>query len=343
MEVWLRSNDGSNVSGTDRFDRILWATPHDSNLHVKGTTLFQGNSVLGAYVHVRDGATQQTGIAHMGTVDWILVECETWSMIPLENLIAHRKGSHTKIAAMISTPLEAQGAGFALQEGVDALVIPTESTMIEAALSIKAQRLEQTEPESKVENTSMDSVDLSTFTVESIEEAGLGDRYCLDFLSLFSQNEGVLVGSSAQSLFLIHSETIPSTFVPTRPFRVNAGSPHSYIMMADGSTKYLAELSAGDVALAVNASGVTRGVVLGRIKIEQRPMLKISCKFGTKSHQNDNTSHIFMQQAETVRLITETSAAVSVTDLTHDQRVLGWEGHSARHVGVAVGGEIEER
>ena len=201
------------------------------------------------------------------------------------------------------------------QEGVDALVIPAEETMIEAALSIKAQRLEKTGPESKVEEPSFDALDLSTFTVDSIEEAGLGDRYCLDFLSVFSQNEGVLVGSSAQSLYLVHSETIPSTFVPTRPFRVNAGSPHSYIMMADGSTKYLAELSAGDVVLAVKTSGITRGVVLGRIKIEQRPMLKVSCKISTKSHQNANTSHIFMQQAETVRLITEASAAVSVTDL----------------------------
>lgn len=343
MEVWLQSVQGSKVASVDGIDRVFGATPHDSNLHVKDTTLFQGNNVMGAYVHVRDGPTQQTGIAHMGTVDWILVECETWSMIPLENLIAHRKGSHTKIAAMISTPLEAQGAGFALQEGVDALVIPAEKTMIEAALSIKAQRLEKTGPESKVEDLALDSMDLSTFTVDSIEEAGLGDRYCLDFLSVFSQNEGVLVGSSAQSLYLVHSETIPSTFVPTRPFRVNAGSPHSYIMMADGSTKYLAELSAGDVALAVNSLGITRGVVLGRIKIEQRPMLKISCKMSTKSHQNANTSHIFMQQAETVRLITETSAAVSVTDLAHDQRVLGWEGHSARHVGLAVRGEIEER
>jgi len=343
MEIWLRTIDGPEVASVEGVDRLFGATPHDSNLHVKDTTLFQGNNVMGAYVHVRDGTTQQMGIAHMGTVDWILVECETWSMIPLENLIAHRKGSHTKIAAMISTPLEAQGAGFALQEGVDALVIPAEQTMIEAALSIKAQRLEQTEPESEVEEASLDSMELNMFIVESIEEAGLGDRYCLDFLSVFSQNEGVLVGSSAQSLYLVHSETIPSTFVPTRPFRVNAGSPHSYIMMADGSTKYLAELSAGDVALAVNASGATRGVVLGRIKIEQRPMLKISCKTGSKTHQNANKSHIFMQQAETVRLITESSAAVSVTDLASDQRVLGWVGHSARHVGVAVGGEIEER
>ncbi|CAM9935578.1 unnamed protein product, partial [Sphacelaria rigidula] len=31
-----------------------------------------------------------------------------------------------------------------------------------------------------------------------------------------------------------------------RPFRVNAGPVHSYALLADGSTKYLAELTAGD-------------------------------------------------------------------------------------------------
>ena len=91
MEIWLRTIDGPEVASVEGIDRLFGATPHDSNLHVKDTTLFQGNNVMGAYVHVRDGTTQQMGIAHMGTVDWILVECETWSMIPLENLIAHRK------------------------------------------------------------------------------------------------------------------------------------------------------------------------------------------------------------------------------------------------------------
>lgn len=32
----------------------------------------------------------------------------------------------------------------------------------------------------------------------------------------------------------------------TRPFRINAGPVHSYTLLADGSTKYLAELEAGD-------------------------------------------------------------------------------------------------
>ena len=152
-----------------------------------------------------------------------------------------------------------------------------------------------------------------------------------------------MVGSSAATLFLIHSETIPSTFVPTRPFRVNAGAPHAYVMMSDGSTKYMAELETGDSLLAVTTDGTTRSVVLGRIKIEQRPMVKIVGETINKTRQNANTSHVFMQQAETVRLISELSGAVAVTDLRPNHVVLGWEGHDARHVGVPIQGGIEER
>ena len=152
--------------------------------------------------------------------------------------------------------------------------------------------------------------------------------------------------SSAQvhaTLFLVHSETIPSTFVPTRPFRVNAGAPHTYVMMGDGTTKYIAELEAGDSILGVSTSGETRKIVLGRVKIEQRPMVKITGRKINILQQNDNTSHVFMQQAETVRLVSEHLHAVAVTELQPGQRILGWEGHDARHVGVPIQGGIEER
>ena len=63
----------------------------------------------------------------------------------------------------------------------------------------------------------------------------------------------------------------------------------------------------------------------------------------SKTHQNANLSHVFMQQAETVRLITSESAAISITELKQGDLVLGWEGHDARHVGLPVDGGIEER
>ena len=343
MEIWLRQRDGGADLAMDEVDRIFSDDTTPTHLRVVDGVLYQGEQVLGAHVIINDGTTQNDGITHMGTVDWIMVECKTWSMIPLENLIAHRSGSHTKIAAVINTPLEAQGAGFALEQGVDALVISSEPAMLEAALSVKAQRLERQEVDHAVDSTAMQSLQLAPLSVQSVEQAGLGDRYCLDFLSSFSAGEGILVGSSARTLFLVHSETIPSTFVPTRPFRVNAGAPHAYVMMSDGSTKYMAELQSGDGVLAVSSSGETRKVVLGRVKIEQRPMVKITGKKINILHQNDNTSHVFMQQAETVRLVSEHLHAVAVTELQPGQLILGWEGHDARHVGVPVQGGIEER
>ena len=343
MEIWLRPNDGEKDAETGKVDRVFSEGATHDHLRAVDGVLYQGERVLGAHVIIDDGATQNDGIAHMGTVDWIMVECETWSMIPLENLIAHRSGSHTKIAAVINTPLEAQGAGFALEQGVDALVISSEPAMLEAALSVKAQRLERHEPDQSFETAAVDSLQLAPLSVESVEQAGLGDRYCLDFLSSFSQGEGILVGSSARTLFLVHSETIPSTFVPTRPFRVNAGAPHTYVMMGDGTTKYIAELEAGDSILGVSTSGETRKIVLGRVKIEQRPMVKITGRKINILQQNDNTSHVFMQQAETVRLVSEHLHAVAVTELQPGQRILGWEGHDARHVGVPIQAGIEER
>ena len=340
MEIWLRSSpDGPTTP--EGVDRVFGEDDHHLRIHED--TLHEGDRLMGAYLRVRDGDTQNVGVAHLGTVEWIMVECETWSMIPLENLIAHRTGTHTKIAAVIRTPLEAQGAGFALEEGVDALVVDGDEAMMQAAMSVKAQRLEQPTVEEPVFAQTSEPTTLTTFTVEAVEQAGVGDRYCLDFLSLLLPGEGLLVGSSAEAMFLVHSETIPSTFVPSRPFRVNAGSPHSYVLMADSTTKYMAEVVAGDSLMAMDAHGRARPVVLGRVKIEQRPMLKIIGKKNAEMHPNANTCHIFMQQAETVRLITGDLTAVSVTELTAGQPVLGWEGHAARHVGQPVKGGIEER
>ena len=343
MEVWMQVEGSPPITTPEGVDRIMVDDIHPDHLRVQGDRVFHGDRVIGAYVHIKDGETQQVGMAHIGTVDWIVVDCETWSMIPLENLVAHRSGSHTKIAAVISSPIQAQGAGFALEEGVDALVVSSQPAMLEAALSVKAQRLEQAPKTQDIQATKTDHVSLVPLVLESVEEAGLGDRFCLDFLSQFHELEGLLVGSSAQVLYLIHSETIPSTFVPTRPFRVNAGAPHSYVMMADGSTKYMAELEAGDELLAVGSQGNTRPVVLGRIKIEQRPMLKLSGKETSHAIHNANNSHVFMQQAETVRLLSDEPNAVSVTELAPNDIVLGWVGHAARHVGSPVKGEIEER
>jgi 3-dehydroquinate synthase II len=342
MEIWLRLAPGDTPSSEEHVDRYLFPQPTPDHLHLASGTLFGPEGTVGAHVHIVDGATQANGIELIGSVDWILVECETWSMIPLENLIAARSGSPTKIAAVITSPMQAQGAGFALQEGVDALVMDRNPALLEAAKVVKSLRFEQETP-SEVSVQQGEDLTIANLTVKSIEEAGVGDRYCLDFLSLFHQNEGVLVGSSASTLLLVHSETVPSTFVPTRPFRVNAGAPHAYIMMGDGSTKYLAELNAGDAVRAVTSTGESRNVVLGRLKIEQRPLLKVTVSTEPNNERKPQMSHVFLQQAETVRLMANLNTTLSITDIAAGDSVLGWCGRGGRHLGKVIGSRVEER
>ena len=340
MEIWLRLSTGEDPVDDGVADRY-WSEA-EGHLNTHEGVLQGPDGIMGAHVTVKDGQSQQAGMAFVGSVDWILVECESWSMIPLENLVSARTGTHTKIAAVITSPLQAQGAGFALQEGVDALVVPNDIAILEAACSVRDQRNETPEVNAPMVEQHQ-ALTLNPMSITAVEEAGVGDRYCLDFLSLFDEGEGILVGSSASSLVLVHSETISSTFVPTRPFRVNAGSPHSYVLMADGSTKYIAELTSGDEILAVAAEGTSRHVLLGRSKIEQRPMLKISYVSGEKNGRKANESHVYLQQAETVRLVTDLPEACSVTELKVNQAVLGWTAHGARHLGKPIGGRVEER
>ena len=48
-------------------------------------------------------------------------------------------------------------------------------------------------------------------------------RVCVDLCSLLVAGEGLLVGSFAGGLFLVHSECAESAYINSRPFRVNAG------------------------------------------------------------------------------------------------------------------------
>lgn len=43
--------------------------------------------------------------------------------------------------------------------------------------------------------------------------------------------EGMLVGSFARSLFLVHSECAESRYIASRPFRVNAGPVRRSMML----------------------------------------------------------------------------------------------------------------
>ena len=90
---------------------------------------------------------QDEAISLVGMIDWILVRCSDWTMIPLENIVAAAAGSGTRIAAAISQTVDLSGAAFALQHGVDALLLHADEELWNAAEEISGER-DSVQPES---------------------------------------------------------------------------------------------------------------------------------------------------------------------------------------------------
>ena len=311
MQLWLEGEQSSDFA--KRADRV-WKT---SDPDVAGGQLddFHG---------------QDEAISLVGMIDWILVRCSDWTMIPLENIVASAAGSGTRIAAAISQTVELSGAAHALEHGVDALVLPADEELWDAAEKISGERSSVQVKEKKPEQT------LVMANVTNVESGGVGERICVDLTEKLSEGEGMLIGSSANALVLIHGETIPSEFVPSRPFRINAGAVHAYCLMADGSTKYLSELTAGDRVAIANPSNEIRSATIGRLKIERRPFLLVH--FESDNH----SAQVLVQQAETVRFINE-EGNISVTSLEKGDKIAVRLSSGMRHIGREITGEMNEK
>ena len=282
MQIWLDS--GERTSGVDLVN--------GEDLQIDGDAIYIDDKQVGRRVDVSNSDGQAKARSMAGSIEWILLDLGEWKMIPIENIIAACDGGPTKVAARISSAEQVLGAAFALQIGVDALLVTPD--ILSTALIAKSQRGERTK-DGEMPSDSED-ISLSELEVIEIKEGGVGDRICVDLIDLLNEGEGMLVGSSSNSLVLVHGETVESEFVPTRPFRVNAGAVHSYVLMADGSTSYLSELKMGDEVMVVDQESSSRSVTVGRVKIEKRPFILFKWK-----DEKNNESGTFLQQAETVR------------------------------------------
>jgi 3-amino-4-hydroxybenzoic acid synthase len=159
----------------------------------------------------------------------------------------------------------------------------------------------------------------------------MGERVCVDTCSHFRQDEGILVGSHSQGMILCVSETHPLPYMPTRPFRVNAGALHSYTLSANGRTNYLSELKAGSKVLAVDTEGRTRLVTVGRAKLETRPLLSIDAVA-----PNGTTVNLILQDDWHVRVLGPGAAVLNCTELTPGTKLLGYLPTEKRHVGYPI-------
>ena len=337
MQIWcdLRNHSTLDFDPKD-FDFIL-SNDSSSSFYTEGNNLIMDQKNIGSIVDISSVKGQDFAKGLVGLAQWIILEFDNWKMIPIENLIAICQGTGTKIAAKITKSVDVPGAAFALDIGIDAILINPKKELIDAAKIAKYQRQEQYQKYSANDEYD-EQIIMASSVISSVSNIKNSARYCIDLTTILQVGEGVLVGSSASSLALIHGETIPSEFVPTRPFRINAGSPHSYILMNDGKTKYISELKSGDEICIVKENGECRSGTIGRLKIEKRPFLQICWE-----NNNDKPSNIFLQQAETVKLVCPNNQIVAVTEIKPGDKILTYNNEGQRHIGMKISSDVEER
>ena len=147
----------------------------------------------------------------------------------------------------------------------------------------------------------------------------------------------MLVGNASSGLFLIHAESVSNPYVAPRPFRVNAGAVHAYTRVPGGKTRYLSELAAGDQILITDFKGNTAVGVVGRLKIEKRPLMLIRAEVD----QQEITT--IVQNAETIRLTAPDGQPISVVNLKKGDQVMVAMEEGGRHFGYKISETITEK
>ncbi|MEU1848603.1 3-dehydroquinate synthase II [Streptomyces sp. NPDC019990] len=276
-------------------------------------------TLVAGFVDVRDDRTLQLSCAGAMVLPYTVIHFADPTKIPLEIVLAAAESAEGKLVTVVDGLEEAAIVFDVLERGSDGILFTPRGADDVFAL---ARLLEATTPQ----------LELSTLTVESIRHVGLGDRVCVDTCSHFEEDEGILVGSYSSGFVLCCSETHPLPYMPTRPFRVNAGALHSYTLGPDNRTNYLSEVGSGSALLAVGADGRTRRVVVGRAKLESRPLLEI------RTHAEDGRLvSLTVQDDWHVRVLGPGGKVLNVTELQPGDELLGYLATDKRHVGLPIG------
>jgi len=280
-----------------------------------------------AYVRIRDERAEELAERAAGMADYTIVVGEDWTIIPLENLIA-RIGEETTLVAGVETAAEAETAFETLELGADAVLLDSDDPdEIRRTVAVRDEAERET-------------LELTWATVTAVERTGSADRVCVDTANLMEGDEGMLVGSMSRGLFFVHAETADSPYVASRPFRVNAGAVHAYVRVPGGETRYLSELESGDEVQVVDTGGTTREAVVGRVKIEKRPMFRVEAEVETEA--GTDRVETLLQNAETIKVATSEGRR-AVTDLAAGDELLLYYEPTARHFGEAVEESIIEK
>ncbi|MBN1134574.1 MAG: 3-dehydroquinate synthase II, partial [Methanosarcinaceae archaeon] len=247
-----------------------------------------------------------------------------WKVIPLENLIANLHDKDVSIISGVRNADEAKLALETLEHGSDGVLLDSDDPTQTKRTVLVAER------------SGVQMVDMVSAVVTKVEPLGMGDRVCVDTCNLMSRGEGMLVGSQSNGMFLVNSESEESPYVASRPFRVNAGAVHAYVRVGN-KTRYLSELESGDQVTIVDSSGNQRTGIVGRVKIERRPLILV------EANMNGTVIKTILQNAETIKLVGKDGNPISVAELKKGDEVLVHFEDMARHFGMKVEETIIEK
>ncbi|HID42487.1 MAG TPA: 3-dehydroquinate synthase II [Archaeoglobaceae archaeon] len=274
--------------------------------------LRNGNKAF--FISINSSEDQEKAIKLSEEADYLFLNFHNWKIIPLENLIAMRKKA--KLIAEVSNEEDARTVLTTLEKGAD-------------GIAVKSADREELKKFFEIVSDTGKKVELREAEITEIKPLGMGERVCIDTVTLMNVGEGMLVGNRAGFMFLVGSESEESEYVSSRPFRVNAGSVNAYIKAGE-KTKYLSELKAGDEVEITGYDGSVKKSFVGRVKIERRPLILVRAVAG------EEEGTVILQNAETIKLVNPNGKHISVSSLKKGDKVLVWIGEEARHFGTEV-------
>ncbi|HEX5905009.1 MAG TPA: 3-dehydroquinate synthase II [Candidatus Nitrosocosmicus sp.] len=307
------SDNSENFTG-----KLNSSTPSPSSLKEKGSF----HKRYGVYKKIKsnEDINQVKDYLISNRLSFVIIDLEDWRIIPLENIIASLQSTDIEVFAVAKSIDEIETLFTILELGVDGVVISV----------LDADEIKQV-----IGIINKSTFEIKTAVIEEIVDVGVGERVCIDTISMLTQGEGMLVGNRSNFLFLIHNESIGSSFTSPRPFRVNAGAVHCYTLIPGGTTNYLSELESGSQVYIVNDKGFARVVGVGRAKIESRPLRLFKARINENEHGS-----IIVQNAETIRFLQKDGNILPVTHAKRGDSILV---HSkpptGRHFGMEVANE----
>ena len=303
-------------------------------------SLRRGDQVIGVYRMVSSADDVKSVAASLFDDDveryYVVVDATDWKIIPVENLIAAFQGQErVQLVMCVQSVEEARLMNDIMETGTDGVLLrASHSGGIREFARYVRDELRAGKDDART---------YSIGVVSRVKQLSMGDRVCVDLAENLKPGQGLLLSSFSRGFFLVHSECEESSYINSRPFRVNAGPVHSYVDLGNNKTGYLSELQSGSEVMVFDQHGFSKPAIVGRMKMERRPLVQIDAK----GKDSGVMYSIMLQNAETVKLVGPDSSghkAISVSSIQEGDEVFLFEYDeaSARHTGILIQESIKE-